>query len=392
MIRKSFVLALIGGVVLAVSSATANAGWWHHGSGGSSGSYGSSGGYGSSGSYGGWGSSGSNGYYGSSGGWGSSGGYGSSGSYGSSGGSSGGHRHGLFGHKHRAYYGGSSGSSGYSSYYSGSSGSSGYTYSYGYGSSGGSSGGYYSSGYGSSYGSTGGVISGEVYSTPGTIVPSTSVPSTAPAMPTPPPVPMNPGSVVPPPAAGAFYSPVENGTAAIISVNVPAGAKVFVNGNATTSTGTARQYISRGLRAGQLYSYEFRLEAEVDGRLVTETKSIQVTGGQRAELAFNASAEAPVVGKTEKPAANKTTLILNVPADAKVTLSGSETQQTGPVREFSTDKLVAGEKWENYVVRVETTIDGQLVVAEKTVTVNAGEQRELSFDLSANAVTRTASR
>jgi uncharacterized protein (TIGR03000 family) len=398
MIRKSFALALIGGVALALSATAANAGWWHGGggsygsSGGSSGSYGSSGG--SSGSWG--GSSG--GYasyssYGSSGGWASSGGY----AYAGSSGSYGGHR-GLFAHKHRGWGGSSGGSSGYSSYYGGSSGGSsgGYGYSsYSYGSSGGSSGGYYSSGYGSSYGSQGGVI----YSTPSNDSPIYTPPGGqgVPSGPTPPPVPVNPG-VAPaapaPPAAGtgASYNAVENGTAAIIYVNVPASAKVFVNGNATTSTGTARQYISRGLRAGQLYTYEFRLEAEVNGKLVTETKQIQVTGGQRAELAFNTPADAPVVGKNEKPAANKTTLILNVPADARVTLGGAETQQTGAVREFSTEKLNAGDKWENYTIRVEATIDGQVRVAEKTVTVNAGDYRELSFDLTATEVTRTASR
>jgi uncharacterized protein (TIGR03000 family) len=188
------------------------------------------------------------------------------------------------------------------------------------------------------------------------------------------------------------YTPVENGTAAIINVNVPATAKVFVNGNATTSTGTARQYISRGLRAGQLYTYEFRLEAEVNGQVVTETKLIQVTGGQRAELAFNTTTDAPVVGQVEKPAANKTTLILNVPADAKVTLGGAETKQTGTVREFSTEKLTAGDKWENYTIRVETMINGEIKVAEKTVTVNAGDTTELSFNELAPEVTRTASR
>ena len=78
--------------------------------------------------------------------------------------------------------------------------------------------------------------------------------------------------------------------------------------------------------------------------------------------------------------ANKTTLILNVPADAKVTLGGAETQQTGTVREFSTERLNAGDKWENYTIRVEATIDGQVRVAEKTVTVNAGDYQELAFD------------
>ena len=68
-----------------------------------------------------------------------------------------------------------------------------------------------------------------------------------------------------------------------------------------------------------------------------------------------------------------------MPADAKVYLSGRETNATGPVREFSTTTLPEGSSWENYNVRVVS--NGQ--TKEETVTIKAGETRELSFDFPA---------
>ena len=44
-------------------------------------------------------------------------------------------------------------------------------------------------------------------------------------------------------------------TSASIRVTVPEDASVYVNDALTTSTGTDRQFVSRGLRRGLNYSY-----------------------------------------------------------------------------------------------------------------------------------------
>jgi len=77
----------------------------------------------------------------------------------------------------------------------------------------------------------------------------------------------------------------------------------------------------------------------------------------------------------------KTKLTLRVPADAKVTLAGAETKQTGEVREFSTTKLAAGQAWQNYTVRVEVTRDGKIVAEERAITLTGGEAQELAIDM-----------
>lgn len=84
---------------------------------------------------------------------------------------------------------------------------------------------------------------------------------------------------------------------------------------------------------------------------------------------------APTVAPT------KTTLKLNVPADAKVTLAGVPTKQTGELREFATNKLAAGQTWSNYNVHVELTRDGKTYSQDRTILLTGGQSQELSFDL-----------
>lgn len=190
--------------------------------------------------------------------------------------------------------------------------------------------------------------------------------------------------------------------AVLINVSLPEGAKLLVNGNATRSLGAERTFISRGLEAGKRYKYELRAEAEKDGKAVSETKVVYVTAGDQTSLVFGMNAaegaENIAIGETdEAPAAQPvssskstedktTTLRLHVPADAKVTLSGVATKSTGPVRVFSTAKLADGQTWDNYVVHAEITQDGKTVTKEATITLNAGETRDLTIDFDSQPV------
>ncbi|MCI0357769.1 MAG: TIGR03000 domain-containing protein, partial [Planctomycetaceae bacterium] len=287
-----------------------------HGSGGgSSGGYGSSGGWGGS-SGGGWGGS-SGGGSGSSGGW---------------GGSSGGGWGGWHGRHHHRRHGGWGSHGGWG----GSSGG-------GYGSSGGWG--------GSSGGSTGG---GSYFYAPeveGKVIDPSVVPMTP----------------APAPAPGAETS--IRRADGMLAVSVPSDAKIYVNGQSTTSTGAERQYVSRDLQTGFNYTYEVKAEVVRDGKTIEQKKSINLRAGQTAELAFDFPAADTI----------ETALTVNVPADAKVYLSGNETKATGEKRVFRTTGLAGGKAWDNYIVRVEFEQDGQTVTQEKTISLKAGESQELTF-------------
>lgn len=171
--------------------------------------------------------------------------------------------------------------------------------------------------------------------------------------------------------------------AVMLSVWVPTDAKIFVNGNTTSSTGSARSYVSRGLQPGASYSYEIRAEVVRDGRTLTETKQVTVVAGQKADLEFGFEDDG-VDNVASEPA--RTTLTLNVPDDAKVYLSGKETRSTGATREFSTTRLPNGSKWSDYSIRVEIERDGQKLTKEQTVSLASGENRTVSFDFDATQV------
>jgi uncharacterized protein (TIGR03000 family) len=179
------------------------------------------------------------------------------------------------------------------------------------------------------------------------------------------------------------YGPMRN--SALLAVKVPADAKVFVNDRPTTSTGIDREYISRDLRPGAGYNYTVRAEYDRDGKPVTEEKSIRLTAGQTASLSFT-EAEKQVQTADIGNGDARTTLIVRLPADAKLYLAGKETKSTGDVREFSTTKLAAGSEWATYAIRAVVDRDGHEDVREQTVSIKAGESRELSIDFDAPQV------
>jgi uncharacterized protein (TIGR03000 family) len=327
-------LLLKGVAVLAIACMTsdASAGWWHHGSsGGSSGSWGSSGG--SSGGHA-WGSSGGSSGYTRS--WGSSGGSSGGHAWGSSGGSSGG----LFRH-HRFH-----GSSG------------------GWGSSGGGSSGHYHGGS-----SGGGSSGGNMHHAP---MESGKPATEAPADPsTPAPAPPAPGEA-PAPAKETSLRNVDG----MLALEVPTDAKIFVNGKETSSTGEIRQYISRNLQPGYNYTYEVRAEIVRDGKLVEEVKTIDLKAGEVAKVAFHLAPTNRI----------ETSLTVRVPANAKVYLAGNPTKATGATRVFRTTSLTGGSRWTDYTIKVEIEKEGRTITREETISLGAGETKELTFDFDSEKV------
>ncbi|NOY42196.1 MAG: TIGR03000 domain-containing protein [Planctomycetes bacterium] len=218
-------------------------------------------------------------------------------------------------------------------------------------------------GYVASY-SCSGSYGGATYGTP---VESSAAPTEAPAEPEP------------------ADAPADDSAA--IEVTLPAGAKVFVNGVLTNSTGSSRSYVSKGLLQGRTYSYKLRVEFERDGQKVVEQKAVQMRSGDRVEMSFGNDSQEQIAA-TKEPV--KTALNVTVPAEARVFLSGAETKQAGTQRSFITQQLAAGEQWGGYTVRVELEQDGKKLVQERTLTVEGGESYELAFDFSQQDVLQVA--
>jgi uncharacterized protein (TIGR03000 family) len=90
---------------------------------------------------------------------------------------------------------------------------------------------------------------------------------------------------------------------------------------------------------------------------------------------------------TSAPAV-KTSLTIHVPADAKVSLAGVDTKQSGEVRQFATTRLAAGQTWDAYKVVVEMKKDGQTLHEERSIKLIGGEAQDLSINFDSTAVAK----
>lgn len=171
----------------------------------------------------------------------------------------------------------------------------------------------------------------------------------------------------------------------LLAVTVPENARLYVNDAETKSTGAFRRFVSRGLRPGATYTYTLRAEVDRNGETLSDVKTIKVTGGKATRIAFAFD------NQTDEQVAEKpvvTTLTLNVPAEAKVFLAGQPTKSDGQVREFSTTRLTSEGQWADYPVRVELDRNGETLVRTASVSLKAGEKRELTIDFDVEKVAR----
>ena len=189
-------------------------------------------------------------------------------------------------------------------------------------------------------------------------------------------------------AGGAVAAPVSGGgttaaatppaDGALLVVEVPEHAKVFIKGKETTTTGLVRNFISRGLADDKKHIYVVRMVVEKNGTPAEKTKTVSLMVGQKETVSFATEQKPPL--EEVKPAAAATNLTLRVPVDAEVWLQGKLTTSTGIVREFETASLRDGQSWEDYDIRVVSVLHGQQWIATRRVTLTAGRDLDLTID------------
>jgi len=161
-----------------------------------------------------------------------------------------------------------------------------------------------------------------------------------------------------------------------LAVNVPADAAVYVNGLLTSTPGTHRCYVSRGLVPGYGYTYKIRAVVNRDGEELSDEHVVRVRAGENKQVAFNFDR----TPSQELAARVPTTLTIRVPEGAEVMLEGRATDATGAVRQFVTNELARGERWEGYNVVVRLDRDGRVDTRRKTINLIGGQSHKLSFD------------
>jgi uncharacterized protein (TIGR03000 family) len=79
------------------------------------------------------------------------------------------------------------------------------------------------------------------------------------------------------------------------------------------------------------------------------------------------------------------TIVVTLPAEAKLTVDGNATRSTSGRRTFTTPTLQTGETFV-YTLRAETIVDGQVATQTQDVTVRSGETTNVSFTFASQGV------
>lgn len=171
--------------------------------------------------------------------------------------------------------------------------------------------------------------------------------------------------------------------ASILSLELPAEAKVFINDQSTSTTGAIRNYRSsnRGATVDQELNYRVKAVVVRDGKELVRTKRVTMRPGQNETVKFEFDQPVQVASVVTK-------LALRVPANAKVTLCGSPTKHTGVARTFETQSLATGQIWQGYKVEVEFERGGQTVTEERLIDMVGGQSHSLAigFDTTSDRV------
>jgi uncharacterized protein (TIGR03000 family) len=85
------------------------------------------------------------------------------------------------------------------------------------------------------------------------------------------------------------------------------------------------------------------------------------------------------------PVDTTATLVVNLPADAKLTVDDHPTTSTSARRVFTTPALRQGDEY-YYNLKAQVERDGKTVTLGKQAIVRAGQQTEVSFDFAGTKV------
>lgn len=71
-----------------------------------------------------------------------------------------------------------------------------------------------------------------------------------------------------------------------MQVHVPSDARVFLNGNETTSTGRVRRFVTEAVEGDSLFPFDLRVVVERNGREIEQTRQVRVIPGQPETVRF----------------------------------------------------------------------------------------------------------
>jgi uncharacterized protein (TIGR03000 family) len=164
-----------------------------------------------------------------------------------------------------------------------------------------------------------------------------------------------------------------NPNQATIIVQVPAEAKVFVDDIEASLTSTSRRFVTPALDLDRDYYYTIKAELVRDGKTLADSKRVVFRAGKTVKVDFGDLSTAKVV-----PQAAPASVTVRLPADARLSIDGTECPLTSATRTFATPNLDPGYKY-SYTLKAEITREGKTRSASKKVIVEAGKKVDVDF-------------
>jgi uncharacterized protein (TIGR03000 family) len=189
------------------------------------------------------------------------------------------------------------------------------------------------------------------------------------------------GVVGQPPAYQQTTSP----DTALITIRLPADAKLMVDDAQTNETGPVRQFVTPGaLEKGKTYHYNLKAEWNENGQPVTRERKVDFQAGSQLVVDFMQPTDQTGTRTTTTeslygPTPTTALITVRLPADARLIVDDLPTTQTGPVRQFVTPGALESGKTYHYTLKAEWVDNGQPVKRERKVDFQAGGQVNVDF-------------
>jgi uncharacterized protein (TIGR03000 family) len=162
-----------------------------------------------------------------------------------------------------------------------------------------------------------------------------------------------------------------------VTVRLPAGAKLFVDGKETNQQSrTSRSFFTPRLERNQDYSYTVKAEITRNGQTVSESKRVVVRAGQVSSVDFGDMSN--TVARSVTPAGAPARITVTLPADARLFVDDVACNLTSGTRSFDTPKLDPGREY-SYVLKAEVERDGKMRTDTRRVVFQAGKQVAVDF-------------
>lgn len=167
-----------------------------------------------------------------------------------------------------------------------------------------------------------------------------------------------------------------SGNRAQVVIDIPEGAKLYANGQATSLTGSKRVFLTPELAQGVKYQYTMTAVG-ADGKEFA--KNVTVEAGKTSSIDF----------KTDATVMASSPVTVNLPSDAKLYVDNQVAATSGGRMTFQTPKLEVGQTY-TYRFKAEINRDGKTEETTQTVSFKAGEP--ISVDFTGVSTSSTASK